>query len=510
MSKGAGALQPLSGPSLWAAVVLLGLSNFMVVVDTTITNVSVPHIAGSLAVAPAQGTWVITSYAVAEAIVVPLTGWLVQRFGGLKVFVTAMAGFGVFSVACAMAPSFGWLVAFRVLQGLCGGPIMPTSQTLLLQCFPRERTSQALAVWSMTTVAAPVAGPTLGGLISDTVGWPWIFLINIPVVVAVILGAGTLLAGRDQPGKRVRVDYVGLILLILWVGSLQLMLDKGKELEWFASPTIVALAIVAAIGFVCFLIWELTEENPIVNLKVFRHRGFVVGVLLIGLVFGAFFASAVLVPLWLQTTLGFTASWAGLAAGFNGILAVALSPLVARLVDRYDMRILITIGILGLGGVAFWRAQFTTDVTFGLVALTYFVQGGVLQFFFLPAMRMAMIAPPPEELASAAGLATFIRTTAGAFATSIMTTGWEHTASAKRSELVAHLNDVPGAIDILHSRGLSLEQARAQIERLVEQQASTLAAEHTFMIAAAVFLGSALITWFAPKTLMKPIGGQGH
>lgn len=495
---------PLSGLTLWGAAIFLGLSNFMVVVDTTVTNVSVPHIAGSLAVAPAQGTWVITSYAVAEAIVVPLTGWLVQRFGGLKVFLTAMAGFGTFSVACALAPSFGWLVAFRVFQGLCGGPIMPTSQTLLLRCFPRERTSQALAVWSMTTVAAPVAGPTLGGLISDTIGWPWIFLINIPVVIAIIAGCGILLRGRDQAGKRVRVDYVGLILLIAWVGSLQLMLDKGKELEWFASPTIVAFAVVAAIGFVAFLIWELTEENPIVNLRVFRHRGFVVGVLLIGVVFGAFFASAVLVPLWLQTTLGFTAAWAGLAAGFNGILAVMLSPLVARLVDRYDMRILITIGILGLGGVAFWRAQFNTEVTFLFVAMTYLVQGGVLQFFFLPAMRMAMIAPPPQETASAAGLATFIRTTAGAFATSIMTTGWEHSASAKRGELVAHLNNVPGVIDILAARGMSHEQARAQIERLVEQQANTLAADQTFMIAAAVFAGAALITWFAPKTLLHP------
>ena len=490
-----------------AAAVLLGLANFMVVVDTTIANVSIPHIAGGLAVSPAQGTWVITSYAVAEAITVPLTGWLVQRFGGIKVFVGAMAGFGLFSFACGLAPSFGWLVAFRVLQGLCGGPIMPTSQTLLLQVFPKERNAQALSMWSMTTVAAPVAGPTLGGLISDSIGWSWIFFINIPVAAGVAFGALTLLRGRDTPGRRVPVDYVGLGLLVVWIGALQIMLDKGKELEWFASPTIVALGVIAAIGFACFLIWELTAENPIVDLKVFRHRGFVVGVIIIGLTFGAFFASAVLIPLWLQTSLGYTATSAGYAASFNGVLAVLMSPVVARLVTRMDPRILITTGILGLGTVAFWRAQFTTEVTFTLVALTYLVQGFTLQFFFLPATRMALTSPPPEEVASAAGLATFIRTTGGAFATSIMTTGWEHTASEKRSELVAHLNDVPGAIDTLSAQGLTHAQATAQVERLVDMQATMLATDQIFLVATAVFMFAAAVVWFAPRPRSAPAPG---
>ncbi|HQP21118.1 MAG TPA: DHA2 family efflux MFS transporter permease subunit, partial [Phenylobacterium sp.] len=283
-------VQPLRGAQLLMATLLLGLANFMVVLDSTIANVSVPHIAGSLAVSPSQGTWVITSYNVAEAITVPLTGWLAQRFGPVRVFAFAMAGFGVFSMLCGLAPSFAMLVAFRVAQGFCGGPIMPMSQTLLLHIFPRNRAPQAMGLWSMTTVVAPIAGPILGGLISDNIHWSWIFFINIPVAAFVGIFGYRALIAHDTPTRRIKVDGVGLALLVVWVGALQIMLDKGKELEWFASPVIITLAVTAAIGFCAFLIWELTEKNPIVNLRVFRHRGFSVAVVTISLSFGAFFS----------------------------------------------------------------------------------------------------------------------------------------------------------------------------------------------------------------------------
>ncbi|MDB5453051.1 MAG: emrB, partial [Caulobacteraceae bacterium] len=257
--------KPLTGLMFWISALVVATANFMVVLDTTIANVSVPHIAGGLAVSPAQGTWVITSYSVAEAITVPLTGWLAQRFGPVKVFVFGMAGFGIFSLLCGLAPSFSALVAFRVLQGLCGGPLMPTSQTLMLHIFPKQKSAQALGLWSMTTVSAPIFGPLLGGTISDSVGWHWIFFINIPVAIGISIVGWMLLRDRDMPTRRVPVDYVGLGLLILWVGSLQVMLDKGKELDWFASTTIIGLGLTALVGFCAFLIWELTAENPIVN-----------------------------------------------------------------------------------------------------------------------------------------------------------------------------------------------------------------------------------------------------
>ena len=260
---------PLKGSALVLAGFLLAVGNFMVVLDMTIANVSVPNIAGGLAVASNQGAWVITSYSVAEAIVVPLTGWLASRFGAVRVFVAGMIGFGICSALCGLAPSLGFLVLFRVMQGICGGPIMPMSQTLMMRVFPPQQRGQAMGLWSMTTVVAPIAGPILGGYLCDTAGWPWVFLINVPVAVICAFFAWRMLASQETATERRPIDFVGLSLLILFVGSLQIMLDKGKELDWFGSPVIVSLAVAAAIGFASFLIWELTDKHLIVDLRVF-------------------------------------------------------------------------------------------------------------------------------------------------------------------------------------------------------------------------------------------------
>ena len=510
MSQAADAPAPLTGVSLYTAALLLGLANFMVVLDTTIANVSVPHIAGALAVSPSQGTWVITSYSVAEAITVPLTGWLAQRFGPVRVFAAGMAGFGICSMLCGIAPSFGLLVAFRVAQGLCGGPIMPMSQTLLLHIFPKNRGAQALGLWSMTTVVAPIAGPILGGLISDNLHWSWIFFINIPVAALVGVFAYRMLIAHDTRGQRVPVDYVGLLLLVVWVGAMQIMLDKGKELEWFASGTIVALAIIAAIGFTVFLIWELTSENPIVNLKIFRHRGFVVGVTTLSLTFGAFFASVVLIPLWLQTTMGYTATWAGYAGALNGILAVVMSPIVAQLVGKFDVRALVSFGVFWMAGVALWRATFTTEATFWDIAIPQFVLGFAMPFFFIPTTSLSLSSVLPEETAAAAGLQNFLRTTSAAFATSIMTTAWDNTATAKRDVLSGALPDPQRTLDTMTAQGLSPGQALRQLEGLVQTQAVMLSTNDMFLATAVIFALAASIIWLAPKPKRIAAPGGGH
>ena len=279
---------PLQGSALVLGGALLALANFMVVLDMTIANVSVPNIAGALAVSPTQGTWVITSYSVAEAITVPLTGWLALRFGTVRVFCTAMAGFTLFSALCGIAPSLGILVAFRIGQGMCGGPMVPLSQALLLRVFPPEKAPLAIGLWAMTTVVAPVAGPILGGVISDNYHWSWIFFINVPVAAVVAMLSWQTFRSRETATLRRPVDFVGLGLLIVWVGAMQIMLDKGKELDWFGSSTIVGLAVIAVVGFAAFLIWELTAEDPIVDLRIFRHRGFSVGVATLSLTYGAF------------------------------------------------------------------------------------------------------------------------------------------------------------------------------------------------------------------------------
>jgi DHA2 family multidrug resistance protein len=509
MSRAATTTAPplqLEGAQLIGVGVLLALANFMVVLDTTIANVSVPHIAGALAVSPSQGTWVITSYSVAEAITVPLTGWLVQRFGTVKIFAIALTGFGAFSILCGLAPTFGMLVAFRVLQGMMGGPIMPASQTLLLSIFPRERTGQAMSLWAATSMVAPIAGPVFGGILSDGWGWSWIFFINIPVAVIVAFGVYTNLSSRETQIRRAPVDYVGLGLLITWVGSLQIMLDRGKELEWFASTTIVTLAIVAVIGFLAFLIWELTAENPIVDLKIFRHRGFAVGAVIVSVGFGAYFSSSVLVPLWLQTSLGYTATWAGRVNALNGVSALLLSPFVGRMASRYDTRALISVGIAGMAVISLWRSQFNTDVTYWNIAATFLVFGFMIPFFFMNATMMTITSVLPEETATAAGLSNFMRTLGGAFSTSIVTTLWENTASAKRAELAGRLHDVPGALETLTGRGLTPEQARAQIDQLVQVQATMLSTNQILYFVAWIFVVVLGIVWLAPK---PRLGGRG-
>jgi DHA2 family multidrug resistance protein len=500
----------LTGLGLYTAALLLGLANFMVVLDTTIANVSVPHIAGALAVSPSQGTWVITSYSVAEAITVPLTGWLAQRFGPVKVFSAGMAGFGLFSLLCGLAPSFPLLVAFRVAQGLCGGPIMPMSQTLLLGIFPKDKGPQALGLWSMTTVVAPIAGPILGGLISDNMHWSWIFFINIPVAALVGVFGYRMLIAQEPATRRAPVDYVGLTLLIVWVGAMQIMLDKGKELDWFSSSTIVGLAVVAAIGFAAFVIWELTSDNPIVNLRVFRHRGFVIGVTTLSLTFGAFFASVVLIPLWLQTSMGYTATWAGYAGCLNGVLAVIMSPIVARLMGRFDIRALVSFGVFWMAGVALWRGFFTTQVTFWDIALPQFVLGFAMPFFFIPTTSLSLSSVEPQETAAAAGLQNFLRTTSAAFATSIMTTAWENNASAQRSVLSGRLPDPQAAMDTMTGHGMTAEQALRNLEALVQTQAVMLSTNRMFLATAIVFALAASIIWVAPKPKRVAAPGGGH
>ena len=268
---------PVGGRALVATA--LALATFMQVLDTTIANVSIPTISGDLGVSPDQGTWVITSFAVANGISVPLSGWLVQRFGLVRTFVMSVLLFTLASLLCGVAWSIGSLIVFRVLQGAVSGPMIPGSQALLLSLFPPEKKGAALAIWSMTTLAAPIFGPILGGYISDNHSWPWIFLINLPVGLACAAICWQGLRHRETPAQKLPIDRIGLGLLIIWVGCLQVMLDTGKNADWFASPTIVALAVITVVGFVAFVIWELGEQYPIVDLSLFKNRNFSAGVL---------------------------------------------------------------------------------------------------------------------------------------------------------------------------------------------------------------------------------------
>src|SRR6185295_10859457 len=255
------AAPPLTGGALVLGTIALSLATFMNVLDTSIANVSIPAISGDLGVSPDQGTWVITSFGVANAISLPLTGWLTRTFGQVKLFIWSVTLFTIASFLCALAPSLELLILFRVLQGAVAGPMMPLSQALLLSSYPKAKAGAALGMWSITTLVAPVVGPVLGGWITDNISWPWIFYINVPVGIFSGLATWFIYKSRETPTSSLPIDKVGVFLLVLWVGALQVMLDKGKDLDWFNSSQIVTLAVVAVVGFTIFLVWELTEKH---------------------------------------------------------------------------------------------------------------------------------------------------------------------------------------------------------------------------------------------------------
>ena len=499
----------LKGGRLILAALVLALANFMVVLDMTIANVSVPHITGSLAVSASQGTWVITSYAVAEAICVPLTGWLAGRFGSVRVFVISLFGFTLFSILCGLSTSLEMLVFCRIGQGLFGGPIMPLSQTLLMRIFPPEKQSQAMGMWAMTTVVGPILGPILGGTISDNMSWHWIFFINIPVGIGCAIAAMRLLKTAETPTQKLKIDRGGLLLLVLWIGALQLMLDLGHERDWFNNPFIVVLALTALFGLIVFTIWELTERHPVVNILLFKYRSFTISVLALAFGFGAFFGSIVLIPQWLQINLGYTATWAGYLTATMGVGSLTMSPIVAKLATKYDQRALASFGLSILGGVTLMRAFWTTDADFMALALPQILQGFAVPFFFIPLSNMALASVLPQDMASAAGLMNFLRTMAGAIGASIAVTIWDDHTKVARSEMMSSLH-VTEVQNTLVNTGMSSEAALGYISSLVDKEALTLSANHVFLVLAGIFIFAAMIIWLCPRPKAGVGGGHAH
>jgi DHA2 family multidrug resistance protein len=489
----------LTGGPLVISGLLLAVANFLVVLDTTIANVSVPNIAGGLAVSPDQGVWVITSYAVAEAISVPLTGWLAKRFGAVRVFVSAMIGFGICSLLCGLAPSLGVLVLFRVMQGLFGGPLMPLSQTLLLRVFPPKLASAATGLWAVTSLLAPILGPILGGVLCDSLGWQSIFYVNVPIALVCAGLVWSLLRSQETPTAKTSIDVVGLGLLALWVGALQIMLDLGEDRDWFQSPLIVGLGLTALLGFAVFLIWELTERDPIVDLKVFRHRGFSAGVATLSLGFGAFFGINVLTPLWLQTNMGYTASWAGYVAAMIGVSAVVSAPVAASLAGKIDPRRLVFLGLAWIALTTVLRSQATSDMTFFQISRLLLLQGFGMPMFFLPLLGLVLASVTPSETANAAGLMSFCRTMSGAVATSLVTTVWSNNATRNHAELSGALHGAQATMDHLAGAGMALGQARGVIEGIVEGQSVLLATNQVLGALAVLFVVAAATIWLAPK-----------
>jgi DHA2 family multidrug resistance protein len=430
---------------------------------------------------------------------VPLTGWLATRFGVVRTFCFSMLMFAVMSLACGLAPSFGFLVAARVMQGLFGGPLMPLSQSLLMQIFPKERAAAANGIWGVTTLIAPILGPILGGYICADYHWGWVFLINVPLALAGGVVAYIMLKRYEQATKQTSIDFVGLILLVVWVGALQIFLDKGKDLDWFESPVVMVLAITAIVVFGFFLIWEYYAEHPVVDIRVFHHRGFVFGAMTLFLGFAAMFAANVLTPLWLQNYMGYTSFESGKTTAWAGVLAVCTAPIVAVLATRVDPRKLVFTGLVWLGVLSLVRSVATTNMDYVSIVLPILGLGLGMPMFFVPLMSIALGNVELEEVASAAGLLSFIRTIAGAIGTSVVTTAWEDRATQIHAYLVGRTDSDGSLIQSLQSFGFSSDASLQTMDNMLQAQSVMISTNQLMLLTGFIYLAGAGMVWLAPK-----------
>jgi len=496
---------PLRGGPLALTAVALALGTFMQVLDTTIANVSLPTIAGNLGATTDQGTWIITSFAVANGVAVPLTGWLMQRYGTVRTFVISLFLFTLASFLCAVAWSLPTLVLFRVIQGAVSGPMIPGSQALLISIFPPGKRTTALGIWSITTLVAPITGPILGGYISDNFHWSWIFLINVPVGLFASVLCWRGLSTRETKTRKLPIDTVGLSLLVVWVGALQIALDTGKNADWFASPQIVILALVAAVGCIAWIVWELTDEHPIVDLSLFRKRNFALGTLSLCLGYAVMFANVMLLPLWLQTHVGYNATWAGLVAAPSGVVAVLLTPLVTRFMSRTDARWFATISLLAFAGSYYLRANLTADASLWNFVAPMLVQGIGMSTFFIALVAISLQDIEPAQIPSATGIANFSRITAAGFAASLTTTLWDRREALHQSQLAEATSvyepAMQQAMQSLHHFGFSDLQSYAMILHTLVNQAYLMASIDLFWLSTWVALALTGVIWLTRRAV---------
>ena len=505
--------RPLRGLELALATWALSLGSFMNFLDLSIANVSVPSIAGDLSVSPTQGTWVITSYAMAEAIMLPLTGWLGNRFGQVRMFTTSTLLFTLASLLCGISVSFPMLLVARILQGVVGAAMVPLAQALLINCYAPHQRGLALGLWSMTAILAPIVGPLAGGWITENLSWHWIFLVNLPVGVVVAGLTRSLLRDRETPIRRQPVDWTGLALLTVGVGSLQFLLDRGNELDWFESNLIIALACVAAVGLAAFVIWELTDEHPIVDLRLLGRRNFAIGSICVFVGMVSFFGTLVTMPLWLQTYQGYSAQWAGRAVATGGVFAVILGPIVGANLHRLDARAVASFGFIAFAAAAMWSSHFTPDVDFWTVAQTRLYIGIGISCFFLPLTTITLAGLSAHQYAAASGLANFIRIIGSSLGTAVVVGAWDRHGIEQHAALVEHVEpysqEAVNYLGQLQALGLPPQAALAQVDRMITSQSYLNSTNWVFWSAGLLMLCLLPLVWLARPPFVAR-AGESH
>ena len=498
---------PLSGIALIVLTFAIGASTFMEILDTTIVNVAIPHIAGSLGVAVREGTWAISSYALSSAIIQPLTGWIARRFGEIRTFTCAVLLFVLFSMLCGLATSMTMLVVYRLIQGAVSGPMMSLSLTLLLSNYPKAKQGIALALWAMIIVIAPIFGPILGGFLTDNFSWPWIFYINLPVGVLSALVTWQILHRRESKIFKDPIDIIGLILLITGVGCLQFMLDNGNDHDWFASPMILTLGIISLVSLSFLVCWEIYAKYPIIDLSLFKRRNFAVGVTVLTLGRFAFFGITVLFPLWLQLTLGYTATWAGLAIAPIGVLSFIVSPFLGKYLDRLDPRLWVSFGFIILAISAHWFSLFDSSTSFSALLPPRLLMGLAIPFFFIPLNQIYLADLPIAKVASASGLSNFFGTIGASITTAVSVTLWQHGSRLHHAVLAEHISPNQPAttqfIGHLGHSGLSHMQILGLINQLIVRESFTLSVNHLFFGFSVLFVLLIPLLWLS----RPPFGG---
>jgi DHA2 family multidrug resistance protein len=431
---------PSVSPWLIAASVML--ATFMEVLDTSIASVTLPHIAGSVSASTSEATWVLTSYLVSNAIVLPSSSWFGQRFGRKRFLIFCIIVFTVSSFLCGAATSLGWILIARTIQGAGGGALQPISQAILLESFPPEKRGLAMAIFALGVVVAPVLGPTLGGWLTDQYSWRWAFYINVPVGVLAVFMISRFI--EDPPyiksAKPGRIDAIGLGLLAVWLGALQIILDKGQEDDWFGAEWIRWAAAILIISFVAFLIRELVIKNPVVKLSVFKNRNFAFGCVIIFLLGAVIYGLVTILPLFYQTVLNYTASAAGFAVSPRGLGAIAIMPAAAFLSSRIDNRWLIAVGFSVLGATAIWMAHLTLDISQWSLTWPIILSGVGSGLVFVTLSTLAMGTLRKDELGNASGLFNLFRNIGGSVGISVVNTIVARHSQSHRSELSHHFN----------------------------------------------------------------------
>lgn len=512
---------PVNSPiNPWIIALTVTLATFMEVLDTSVANVALPHIAGSLSASNDEATWVLTSYLVSNAIVLPMSGWFSELIGRKRFYMTCVALFTISSFMCGLAPSLTALIFFRILQGAGGGGLQPSEQAILADTFPPRQRGMAFAVYGMAVVLAPAIGPTLGGWITDNFSWRWIFFINIPVGIISLFLTSRLITDppymKREKQKTFRIDYIGLSLLAIGLGGLQIVLDKGERDDWFGSHFILLLTIVCIAALIGVVVWEWMHKHPIIDLHLFKDRSFGIGVLLMFMVGFALMSSTVLIPLFLQTMMGYTAEQAGLVLMPGGLAIIAVMPLVGFLLGKYDARKLLLFGFAMLSIALFYMTDFNLSIDFRHAAGARVIQAMGLAFLFVPINTAAYAFLPKEKNNQASGLINLARNVGGSVGISFVTTMLDRRAQYHQARLTEHVSSGSGMLmTMIHAVERTLiahgstayeasRQAYGLIAQMVARQATMLAYIDDFWLVGVCVVVMIPLVFFMKK--VKPGG----